>query len=435
MDFQDEEAPLVVDESKKGPVNHSRDVHILSSAFLLVFLAYGAAQNLETTVNDAGNLGTISLGILYLSFTVFSVVASLVVRSLGSKNALVLGTSGYWLFIAANLIPSWYTMIPASLYMGFSASIIWVGQGTYLTATARSHAVENNLHEGTVIGDFNGEFWGMFASHQLIGNLISLALLKDGTGGSTSGTTLLFVVFLCSMTLGTILMCFLQKKNGKPEKEIPDASVSFCTSVVALSKSVITPLFDNRMILVIPLIAYSGLQQAFVWAEFTKYIVTPTLGVSGVGGAMAVYGAFDAITSVAAGRLTSGLRSVTWIVSTGVFIQSIVFVWLLFKYSAVSGILRIGYPLIMAALLGAGDGVLMTQLNALIGMLFKHDTEGAFAQLKVWQSASIAVVFFIGPYITLQTMLLIMVAALVISIISFLYLTVCVTKAFSSAAI
>lgn len=42
--------------------------------------------------------------------------------------------------------------------------------------------------------------------------------------------------------------------------------------------------------------------------------------------------------------------------------------------SAVSGILGIVYPLLMAALLGAGDGVLMTQLNALIGMLFKHDT-------------------------------------------------------------
>ena len=33
-------------------------------------------------------------------------------------------------------------------------------------------------------------------------------------------------------------------------------------------------------------------------AEFTKDIVTPALGVSGVGGAMAVYGAFDAIVSV-----------------------------------------------------------------------------------------------------------------------------------------
>ncbi|KAI7986502.1 UNC93-like protein 3 [Camellia lanceoleosa] len=53
------------------------------------------------------DLGTISLGILYSSFTVFSLVAALVVRFLGSKNALILGTTEYWLFIAVNLIPTW----------------------------------------------------------------------------------------------------------------------------------------------------------------------------------------------------------------------------------------------------------------------------------------------------------------------------------------
>lgn len=53
-------------------------------------------------------MGTISLGILYVSFAIFSLVASLVVKKLGSKNALILGTTGYWLFIAANLKPSWY---------------------------------------------------------------------------------------------------------------------------------------------------------------------------------------------------------------------------------------------------------------------------------------------------------------------------------------
>lgn len=31
------------------------------------------------------------------------------------------------------------------------------------------------------------------------------------------------------------------------------------------------------------------------------------------------------------------------------------------------------YPLLMAAALGIGDGVLMTQINALLGMLFKDD--------------------------------------------------------------
>jgi hypothetical protein len=55
-----------------------------------------------------GDLGTISLGCLYTSFTAFSVVGSPVVRRMGSRRALVLGTSGYLLFIAANLAPSWY---------------------------------------------------------------------------------------------------------------------------------------------------------------------------------------------------------------------------------------------------------------------------------------------------------------------------------------
>lgn len=41
-------------------------------------------------------------------------------------------------------------------------------QGTYLTSTARSHATDNNLHEGAVIGDFNGEFWAVYALHQVI---------------------------------------------------------------------------------------------------------------------------------------------------------------------------------------------------------------------------------------------------------------------------
>ncbi|GLT92512.1 hypothetical protein SLE2022_103460 [Rubroshorea leprosula] len=432
-DACDEEAPLVADDVQSPtPKNNTRDVHILSSAFLLIFLAYGAAQNLETTVNAAGDLGTISLGILYVSFMFFSLVASLVVRALGSKNALVLGTTGYWLFIAANLKPSWYTMVPASLYLGFAASIIWVGEGTYLTSIARNHARDFNSQEGTVIGKFNGEFWGMFALHQFVGNLISLALLSDGKDGSTSGTTVLFIVFLCSMTLGTVLMCFLRKTDSKEEKGPAVSSASFSSSVVSLSKSVITPLLDIRMLLIIPLIAYSGLQQAFVWADFTKDVVKPALGESGVGGAMAVYGAFDAICSLVAGRLTSGLTSITFIVCGGLLVQAVIFIWLLLKSSITSGVLGTIYPLLMAALLGVGDGVLNTQLSALLALLFKHDTEGAFAQLKVWQSASIAVVFFLSPYISLQPMVAIMLVGISVSLLTFLFLTLKVEKAFST---
>ncbi|KAI3837117.1 hypothetical protein MKW92_035172 [Papaver armeniacum] len=432
----DEEAPLVVSDGKKtnsSLKNHTRDVHILSSSFLLIFLAYGAAQNLQSTVNTAQDLGTTTLGILYVSFTFFSLFASTTVRMLGSKNALILGSTGYWLYVAANLIPSWYSMVPAALYLGFCASIIWVGEGTYLTSTARSHAKDYQLHEGTIIGSFNGVFFGYFASHQFVGNLISLALLRDGKEGSTTGTTLLFVVFLGFMTFGSLLMCFLSKRDDDGRDRAAPKSSTFLDSVVSLWDLVVAPLLDKRMLLIIPLIAYSGLQQAFVWAEFTKEIVKPALGVSGVGGSMAVYGVFDAISSLVSGAITSGLSSITLITPSGAFVQLVVLLWILLGYSATTGVLGYVYPLLMAGMLGVGDGIFNTQLNALLGILFKDDTEGAFAQLKVWQSASIAVVFFLYPHITLPAMIIIMIAALILAVVCFLFLTLHLEKAFSSS--
>uniref|UniRef100_A0A0E0MNQ0 Major facilitator superfamily (MFS) profile domain-containing protein n=1 Tax=Oryza punctata TaxID=4537 RepID=A0A0E0MNQ0_ORYPU len=424
---EEEAAPLVSGGPGAAAVvrasSHTRDLHLLSSAFLFVFLAYHAAQNLQSTVNTDENLGSVSLGLLYTSFTAFSVVGSPVVRRMGSRRALVLGTSGYLLFIAANLVPSWYTMVPASLYLGFTASIIWVGQGTYLTSAALSHARDNNLPEGQTLGNFNGEFWGMFASTQVIGNLISLALLRDGKdGGSVTGKNLLFVVFLGCMIVGIVLMCLLSKRDEKGNNAPTHSSFG------AMMKYIVVPLKDRRMILIIPLIAYSGLQQAFVWAVFTKNIVTPVLGISGVGGAMAIYGAADVVCSLVAGRLTSGLHSATSIVSVGAILQAVVLFWLLLFYSPMGGLLGAAVPLFIGALWGVGDGVLNTQLSALLGLLFEDVKEAAFAQLKVWQSGAIAVIFFLSPNITLQAMLILMAIALIISFGSFLLLTLVVEK-------
>ncbi|XP_057434794.1 UNC93-like protein 3 isoform X5 [Lotus japonicus] len=67
-------------------------------------------------------------------------------------------------------------------------------QGIYLTSTARSHATDNKLDEGAVIGDFNGEFWAVFALHQFIGNLITFALLNDGKKPSTRERRILLLL-------------------------------------------------------------------------------------------------------------------------------------------------------------------------------------------------------------------------------------------------
>ncbi|RVW98713.1 UNC93-like protein 3 [Vitis vinifera] len=253
VDSRDEESPLVVSDSQSKTLqNHTRDVHILSCSFLLIFLAYGATQNLESSVN------TVHDG------------------------------SGF-------CIP-WFCCFSD---MGRT--------GTYLTATARSHANDNNLHEGTVIGNFNGEFWGMFASHQFAGNLITLALLKDGTKGSAGGTTLLFIVFLCSMTLGTILMWFLRRRDNKGEEGSLEPAVG-STLMQCLCRM------------------FTGCWSTHVWS------------------------------------IVNHLDSFS-----GAFAQVIVLLWILLKYRVTSGVLGTIYPLLMAAIWGIGDGVFNTQINALIG--------------------------------------------------------------------
>jgi hypothetical protein len=132
-----------------------------------------------------------------------------------------------------------------------------------------------------------------------------------------------------------------------------------------------------------------------------------------------------------AGRFTSGLSSITFIVSGGAVAQASVFLWLLLGYRQTSGVLGTAYPLIMAAILGIGDGILNTQISALLALLFKHDTEGAFAQLKVWQSAAIAIVFFLSPYISLQAMLIVMLVMVCVSLFSFLFLALKVENVFT----
>jgi hypothetical protein len=53
--------------------NHAKDVHILSSAFLLIFLAYGGGiQNLESTVNTV-SLRPVLFCITQLKFLLFYV--------------------------------------------------------------------------------------------------------------------------------------------------------------------------------------------------------------------------------------------------------------------------------------------------------------------------------------------------------------------------
>lgn len=425
MDHQseaDEEPLLALATSPTSSGRHLRDLHLLSLSFLFVFLAYGATQNLESSLNSDEGLGSVSLGVLYLSLTLFSIGAPHFVKWLGSKYGILLGLSGYWIFMFANLFPSWYTMIPASLFLGFTAALLWVAEGTYITCAAKNHAAEMKVDEESAIGKFNGEFWGVFACHQVAGNLLSLIVLQSGEGDnatsneSSSTTWRLLLTFLGCMSVGTSLACFLRPQADLSRHiHVSKEASSFGDFINATFGL----LLDKKMLLLLPLLVYSGLQQAFIWGDFTECIVTPALGLSLIGGVMAAYGAADAGFSLVAGRLSAGKSSISTLIFFGAVAQLLVLVWLVLKQSYESNLE--GYLSLfgLAIIWGLGDAAFNTQISALLGILYPNDTEAAFAQWKIWQSAATSVVFFITSSTVLSLRLMVLLIGLPISLVFF----------------
>lgn len=124
----------------------------------------------------------------------------------------------------------------------------------------------------------------------------------------------------------------------------------------------------------------------------------------------------------------TGFPSITFIMSGGVFFQAIVLFRLWLNHSFGSGAVDLINLLGMAALWGLGDGVFNTQINAVLGLLFPHDTEAAFSQLKIWQSGATAVVFFVSSHITFVAMLGILAVTLFIALVGFLIISLYLEK-------
>jgi MFS family permease len=111
-------------------------------AFMILFTAYNAVQNLSSSIID-GALGYWAIATTYITLCAccFFVSGALVAR-LGAKVSMLCGASCYCLFLLANRFPQYYTLIPTAALTGFGASLVWVGQGAYITACSRCYSIE-----------------------------------------------------------------------------------------------------------------------------------------------------------------------------------------------------------------------------------------------------------------------------------------------------
>ena len=126
-----DEAPSSAEVSKDFPVESGepiivqsnftiiKNVVVVSFAFLLLFTSFQSLQNLQSSLNQEGNLGLYSLIIIYAALILSCMfIPPAMIGRIGCKWTLAASMACYAAFIAANYYPRWYTLGFSSVLLG-----------------------------------------------------------------------------------------------------------------------------------------------------------------------------------------------------------------------------------------------------------------------------------------------------------------------------
>jgi hypothetical protein len=90
-----------------------KNLIVIGMAWMFLFTAYQSMANLQSSLNSDEGLGTASLSTIYITLVVSCLfIPPVMIKNIGLKWTIVISQVCYLLFIAANMYPKWYILIP-----------------------------------------------------------------------------------------------------------------------------------------------------------------------------------------------------------------------------------------------------------------------------------------------------------------------------------
>lgn len=187
------------------------NVLVMGFAFMFMFTAFQTTSMIEPTVlqsfrnstnKDEKIDGYVSLGIIYAVFTVANWLAPSFVGLFGPRVSMIVGGICYALFIASLIQPKAWSVYLGSVVIGYGASVIWTGQGNFLTINSTPETISRN----------SGIFWALLQCSLLFGNMYVYFQFKDESQTiSDSVRRTVYTVFTTVCGLGICLLFLLRK--------------------------------------------------------------------------------------------------------------------------------------------------------------------------------------------------------------------------------
>ncbi|XP_046330249.2 protein unc-93 homolog A-like [Haliotis cracherodii] len=401
---------------------------VLSVAFFAAFTAYMAIQNLQSSLNQAADLGIISLSVLYACIIFSGILAPAVIKFLGVKKSLILSWICHILYTGSNFYPTFYTLIPSSILLGAISGFMWTGQSIYISVCAFSLAKSTDKTEYDVLSKLNGLFFTLFETTQITGNLVSSLVLQTGTysnvtGGAVCGpeycplsvngseiatpeTSVVYI--LLGIYLGCDVIALVVTVFFLPP--LPKSNWSSNASLKQSLSSFFVTLFKSKLIFLVPFIMFQAVEQAILWGDYTRSYVSCTIGIHMVGFIMATYGAATASCAFVFSRIAKYIgRYILFF--TAAVLQGGVFV-VLYIWTPTSE--DTTYLFLIPVAWGLGEGIWQTQSNSLIALLFPEKKEPAFANFHTWKAIGFTLTFILSNFLCLKTKLIFVMSLLVV---------------------
>lgn len=104
-----------------------KNLLVVGLSWVFFFTAYQSIANLQSSLNSDGGLGTVSLSTIYVSLIVSCIfLPTYMIKKLDIKWTIIVSQFAYILYIAANLYPKYYTLVPAAVILGCMLSLFFV---------------------------------------------------------------------------------------------------------------------------------------------------------------------------------------------------------------------------------------------------------------------------------------------------------------------
>ncbi|KAK3103106.1 hypothetical protein FSP39_016480 [Pinctada imbricata] len=409
-----------------------RSVIVLSFVFLCVFTAFISIQNLQSSINEEGGLGIISLLCVYIFSTLSNIFAPLAIKILTAKWVIIVSCASHLLYAISNFYPRLYTLVPTSILLGCITGPFWTSQGMYITTCSFKYAERTKKNASHILGKFFSVFFFIYVWSSIIGNLLSSVLLNlKSDKPHNLNITLTLNISNTSTSAKCCNRCVIEYCprteiiKDKPEESSQDkASLYYllgafvtCVFIGLLIASILLPpiprgkprgqstshsslsslascgtlLRKPTLLLLVPSFVAFSWAETFRWTDVTNAFISCMDGVSVVGYVLAAHGFCSGVSTFLMSKVAKYIGRHRLIV-----ILYITYISVFVGYYFTPESRPISLMAVIVCLHGIMEGPISAQLQATLGWMHGNSKEAAFANLGAWKCVSSALYFSIS---------------------------------------